>query len=174
MEHALLLNATYEPLRVVSWKKAITLVTLGKVEVIEEYDREVHSISFSIRLPSIIRLIRYVRKKKVGVKFSRQNIYARDKNQCLYCGKKLASEELTYDHVIPRSMGGRTEWTNIVTCCMECNRHKGGKTPQEAGMTLLRKPAKPEWLPILRITINIKQAPESWFDYLYWNVELES
>ena len=71
-------------------------------------------------------------------------------------------------------MGGRTEWTNIVTCCMECNRRKGGKIPHEAGMTLLRRPAKPEWLPILRITINIKQAPESWFDYLYWNVELES
>jgi 5-methylcytosine-specific restriction endonuclease McrA len=174
MESALLLNATYEPLRVVSWKKAITLVTLGKVEVIEEYEREVRSISFTIRLPSIIRLIRYVRKKKGGVKFSRQNIYARDKNQCQYCGRKLTSEELTYDHVIPRSMGGRTEWHNIVTCCMECNRHKGGKTPREAGMKLLRKPSKPEWLPILRITINIKQAPESWFDYLYWNVELES
>ena len=67
-----------------------------------------------------------------------------------------------------------TEWHNIVTCCMECNRHKGGKTPREAGMKLLRKPTKPEWLPILRITINIKQAPESWFDYLYWNVDLES
>jgi 5-methylcytosine-specific restriction endonuclease McrA len=174
MEHALLLNATYEPLRVVSWKKAITLVTLGKVEVIEEYDREIHSISFTIRVPSIIRLIRYIRKRKSGVKFSRQNIYARDKNQCQYCGRKLSSEELTYDHVIPRSLGGRTEWTNIVTCCMECNRKKGGKTPHQAEMQLLREPHKPEWLPILRITINVKQAPQSWFDYLYWNVELET
>jgi len=145
-----------------------------KVEVIEEYDREVRSISFTIRLPSIIRLIRYVRRKKSGVKFSRQNIYARDKNQCQYCGRKLSSEELTYDHLIPKSMGGKTEWTNIVTCCMDCNRKKGGRTPEDAQMGLLRKPEKPEWLPILRITINIKNAPESWLDYLYWNVELES
>jgi 5-methylcytosine-specific restriction endonuclease McrA len=174
MENALLLNATYEPLRVISWKKAITLVTMGKVEVIEEYDREVRSVSFTIRLPSIIRLIRYVRRKKSGVKFSRQNIYARDKNQCQYCGRKLSSEELTYDHLIPKSRGGKTEWTNIVTCCMDCNRKKGGRTPEDAQMGLLRKPEKPEWLPILRITINIKNAPESWLDYLYWNVELES
>lgn len=174
MESALLLNASFEPLRVVSWKRAITLVTLGKVEVIEEYDREVRSVSFTIRLPSIIRLIRYVRRRKSGVKFSRQNIYARDKNHCQYCGKKLSSEELTYDHVTPKSAGGKTEWSNIVTCCMECNRKKGGKTPAEAGMKLLRKPKKPEWLPILRITININKTPESWLDYLYWNVELEA
>jgi len=174
MESALLLNATYEPLRVVSWKKAITLVTLGKVEVIEEHDRHVRSVSFAIRLPSIIKLIKYVRKRHGGVKFSRQNIYARDLNRCQYCGQKLASHELTYDHVIPRAMGGRTDWTNIVTCCMDCNRRKGGKTPEAAGMRLLRTPTKPDWLPILRITINLDRAPQSWLDYLYWNVELET
>jgi 5-methylcytosine-specific restriction endonuclease McrA len=174
MENALLLNASYEPLRLVSWRKAITLVTLGKVEVIEEYDREVHSVSFTIRLPSVIRLIRFVRKKKMPVKFSRQNIYARDNYRCQYCNRKLSGNELTYDHILPRSMGGKTDWTNIVTCCIECNRRKGGRTPEQAGLRLVRPPEKPTWLPILRITINLRDAPESWLDYLYWDVELET
>jgi len=174
MESTLLLNATYEPLRIISWKKAIILVTLGKVEVIEEYDREIRSVSFTIKLPSVIRLLRYVRRKKSEVRFSRQNIYARDNYRCQYCGRKLSPDELTYDHVIPRSRGGRTEWTNIVTCCIECNKRKGGRTPEEAGMKLLRPPRKPEWLPLIRITISLKNAPRSWFDYLYWNIELEA
>jgi len=172
MEHVLLLNITYEPLRIINWKKAITLLLLGKVEVLEEYSREIRSVSFSIRLPSVVRLLRMVRKPKSPVKFSRQNIYARDKYRCQYCGEKFSSEELTYDHVVPRSRGGKTEWENIVTCCVDCNRRKGGRTPSEAGMKLIRKPVKPAWVPALRITIGIRQVPQSWRDYLYWNVEL--
>jgi 5-methylcytosine-specific restriction endonuclease McrA len=172
MENVLVLNITYEPLKIVDWRRAITLLFLGKVEVLEEYGREIHSVSFSVKLPSVVRLLRMVKRPKTPVKFSRQNIYARDKYCCQYCGHKSPPEELTYDHVLPKSRGGKTEWRNIVTCCVECNRKKGGLTPAEAGMKLVRKPFRPKWVPTLRITIGVREIPQSWRDYLYWNVEL--
>ena len=172
MEQVLLLNITYEPLRIINWKKAITLLCLGKVEVIEEYGRDIHSVSFTIKLPSVVRLLNLVKKPKSPVKFSRQNIYLRDKYRCQYCGLKHSTEELTYDHVLPKSRGGRTEWENIVTCCIGCNRKKGGRTPVEARMNLVRKPARPSWVPAIKITIGLKQIPQTWRDYLYWHVEM--
>ena len=172
MEQVLLLNITYEPLRVINWKKAITLFVLGKVEVLEEYGREIRSVSFTIKLPAVVRLLRMVKRPKAPVKFSRQNIYTRDKYTCQYCGERLPSEELTYDHVIPKSREGKTKWTNIVTCCIACNRKKGGRTPEEAHMRLIRSPSCPTWLPALKITIGFREVPKSWRDYLYWNVEL--
>lgn len=172
MDHVLLLNITYEPLKIINWKKALTLLFLGKVEVLEEYDKEVHSISFTIKLPSVVRLLKMIRWAKKPVKFSRQNIYIRDNYSCQYCGRKLSTDELTYDHVIPKSKGGKTVWENIVTCCPACNKRKGGKTPEEAGMKLLKRPKRPKWLPAIRITIGYRNIPQSWRDYLYWNVEL--
>lgn len=172
MEQVLLLNITYEPLRIINWKKAITLLLLNKVEVLEEYGREIHSVSFTVRLPSVVRLLRMVKKPKSSVRFSRQNIYARDRYHCQYCGSEFHPEDLTYDHVIPKSRGGKTEWRNIVTCCIECNRKKGGRTPSEAEMTILRQPSQPKWVPALRITIGFRDMPQSWRDYIYWNVEL--
>ncbi len=172
MEQVLLLNATYEPLIVINWKRAITLLFLGKVEVLEEYGQEIHSVSFSIKLPSVVRLLRMIKKPKTPIKFSRQNIYARDKYKCQYCGKRFPSEDLTYDHVTPKARGGGTKWTNIVTCCISCNRKKGGRTPAEARMKLIRKPFCPKWVPVLRATIGFKQVPSSWRDYLYWHIEL--
>jgi len=172
MENVLLLNITYEPLKIINWKKAITLLLLDKVEVIEEYNREIHSVSFVIKLPSVIRLLKMIRKPKTTIRFSRQNIYARDKYRCQYCKKQFPLEDLTYDHIIPRSRGGKTEWNNIVTCCIQCNRKKGGRSPAEAGMKLNRKPSCPKWLPALKITIGLNQMPLSWRDYLYWNLEL--
>ena len=172
MEHVLLLNITYEPLKIINWKKAITLLFLEKVEVLEEHAREIHSVSFTVKLPSVVRLLRMVKRPKAPVKFSRQNIYARDKYYCQYCGERYSSEELTYDHIIPKSRGGKTKWDNIVTCCVKCNRRKGGRTPGEAGMKLIRKPSRPTWLPALRITIGFREVPQTWRDYLYWNVEL--
>jgi 5-methylcytosine-specific restriction endonuclease McrA len=173
MEKTLLLNITYEPLRVISWQKAITLLTLGKVEVVEEYDRDVHSVSFSMKLPSVVRLLRFVKWRKNAIKFSRRNIYARDHERCQYCGEALPQQELTFDHVIPKSQGGDTSWENVVTCCLKCNGKKGGRTPKQAGMKLLSKPARPQWSMAVRLTIGIKHAPESWRDYLYWNIELK-
>jgi len=172
MEQVLLLNITYEPLKLIGWKRAITLLTLGKVEVIEEYGREIHSVTFTIKLPSVVRLLQMVRRPKNPVRFSRQNIYARDRYRCQYCGDKFASEELTYDHVTPKSRGGRTQWENIVTCCVNCNRQKGGRTPSEASMRLIKNPMRPTWVPSIRITIEVHKIPESWRDYLYWNVEI--
>ena len=178
MEQTLLLNATYEPLRVVHWQKAITLWCQGKVEIVAHYDREVRSVSFSMRLPSVIRLLRRIRVRRSVeyVPFSRANIYARDNHSCQYCGEVLASAELTFDHVVPVAHGGRKDWENIVTCCISCNRRKGGRTPEQAGMKLIRHPRRPDKLPphrMLRITFGLSHAPESWRDYVYWNVKLD-
>jgi 5-methylcytosine-specific restriction endonuclease McrA len=174
MQATLLLNASYEPLRIISWKKALTLLFSGKVEVIDEYESEVHSISFSVKLPSICRLIKYVRvKNRHRVKFSRANIYARDNYSCQYCGRRFPTEDLTFDHVVPVARGGVKKWDNIVTACFRCNHKKGGRTPAEAGMDLIREPVEPQWLPAHHITFRIKSPPDSWRDYLYWNVELD-
>jgi len=172
MEHVLLLNATFEPLKVIDWKRAVRLLTLGKVEVLEEYDREIRSITFAVRLPSVLRLLRFVRYRKKEVKFSRLNIYARDGFRCQYCGKGFESKELSFDHVVPRRYGGKTEWTNIVTACCRCNRKKGGRALREAGLKLLKKPRKPAWVPFMMVTIGVKSVPHTWRDYLYWNAEL--
>ena len=175
MEQTLLLNATYEPLRVVHWQKAITLWCQGKVEIVAVHDREIRAVTFSMKLPSVIRLLRRIRvRRKVDyVPFSRANIYARDHHSCQYCGDKFPTAELTFDHVVPVAQGGRKDWENIVTSCVCCNRKKGGRTPAEAGMHMLRAPKRPESAPAIRITVGLRNAPESWRDYLYWNVELD-
>ena len=175
MEQTLLLNATYEPLKVVHWQKAITLWCQGKVEIIASHDREIRAVSFSLRLPSVIRLLRYVRIKKRFdyVPFSRANIYARDGYHCQYCGDQFPTQELTFDHVVPVSQGGRKDWENIVTCCVACNRRKGGRTPEEARLRLIKPPRRPASAPAIRITIGLRDAPDSWRDYLYWNLELD-
>ena len=175
MQQALLLNASYEPLKVVHWQKAITLWCQGKVEVIAVHDREVRSVSVTFKLPSVIRLLRFVKIKRRFdyVPFSRANIYARDRHTCQYCNQVFSTADLTFDHVVPVAQGGRKDWENIVTCCVGCNRLKGGRTPAEAGMKLLRPPRRPDSAPAIRITIELRTAPESWRDYLYWNVELE-
>lgn len=169
MERVLLLNATYEPLRVISWKRAITLLTLDKVEVLETYDREVRSVTLAIRLPAVVRLIHLVRFRKHTVRFSRENIYIRDKYQCQYCASSMNANDLTYDHVIPKSMGGKTAWENIVTCCLPCNKKKGGRTPGQARMSLIRKAKRPSWHPMLMITRRIGNTPESWRAYLFYH-----
>lgn len=169
----LLLNATFEPLKVITWQRAVTMMFLGKVEVVEEYeDEEICSVSFSIKMPSVVRLLRMIRPRSRRVKFSRLNVFLRDRHTCQYCGAVLSTDDLTYDHIVPRSRGGRTEWENIVTACVDCNRKKGGRTPNEAGMRLLARPGRPDYLPELKVTIRFKRTPESWRDYLYWNVTL--
>jgi 5-methylcytosine-specific restriction endonuclease McrA len=175
MDQTLLLNATYEPLRVVHWQKAVTLWCQGKVEIISVYDREVRSVTFSFKLPSVIRLLRRIKIKRRFdyIPFSRANIYARDRYTCQYCGDGFPAGDLTFDHVVPVAHGGRKDWENIVTCCVGCNRRKGGRTPEEAGMRLVRVPKRPERVPAIRITFGVRDAPDSWRDYLYWNIELD-
>jgi 5-methylcytosine-specific restriction endonuclease McrA len=173
MEQVLLLNATFEPLKVIDWKRALKLLTLGKVEVLEEYGKEVRAVTFAVRLPSVLRLLRFVKNRKKEIKFSRLNIYARDEFRCQYCGEKSESRDLTFDHVVPRRKGGKTEWTNIVTACYRCNRIKGGRPLRETDLRLLKKPVKPDWVPFIIVSVGIRSVPEIWLDYLYWNAELK-
>ena len=175
MEQTLLLNASYEPLKVVHWQKAITLWCQGKVEVIAVHDREIRAVSVSFKLPSVIRLLRFVKIKRRFdyVPFSRANIYARDSHTCQYCHQVFQTPELTFDHVVPVAQGGRKDWDNIVSCCIACNRKKGGRTPEQARMRLIRQPKRPDKAPAVHITFGMRTAPESWRDYVYWNVELD-
>ncbi len=170
-----MLNATYEPLKVVDWRKAITMLCQDKVEVVSEYDREVRSVSITFKLPSVIRLLRYitVKRRMDYVPLSRANIYARDDHRCQYCGVGHPIEDLTFDHVVPVSQGGKKKWENIVTSCISCNRRKGGRTPAQAGMRVIRQPSRPSRSPVVRLTFGLRNAPESWRDYFYWNVELD-
>lgn len=174
MEHTLVLNATYEPLDVVSWQRAMTLWCQGKVEIVDTHEREVSAVTFTFRLPSIVRLLRYVRpRRRQQVQFTRANIYARDRYTCQYCVQKYNENELTFDHVIPVSRGGKRTWDNIVACCVDCNRRKGSRTPDEAGMKLHHLPKEPKYSTLFRITVGIRRTPESWHSFLYWNAELE-
>lgn len=163
----LLLNASYEPLSVITWQRAITLLFLDKVEILAEYDdRDIKSVNQAFKMPSVVRLYKYVRRRYMGIKFSRQNIYARDNYQCQYCGKKPSHADLSFDHVIPRSRKGKTCWENIVTCCVECNRKKGGRTPAEASMPLIKHPTKPRSMAQLTVQVHKYQPPKTWLDYL--------
>src|SRR5260370_7123475 len=145
MEQTLLLNATYEPLKVVHWQKAITLWCQGKVEVISVYDREVRSVSFSFKLPSVIRLLRYIKiKRQIDyVPFSRANIYARDEHTCQYCAEPLPSADLTFAHVVPVAQGGRKDCENIVTCGIPSNRRKAAPTPPQPRLPPIPSPHPP-------------------------------
>lgn len=175
MEQTLLLNATYEPIDVVNWQRAMTLWCQGKVEIVETHDREVHAVTFSFKLPSVVRLLRFVRcRRRQVVQFTRANIYTRDNYTCQYCRKVFTSNDLTFDHVIPVSRGGARNWDNIVTCCIPCNRKKGSQTPDEANMKLLRQPSRPAYTPIFRVTVGVRKTPESWRSWLYWNAELDT
>ncbi|MBI2944417.1 MAG: HNH endonuclease [Candidatus Wallbacteria bacterium] len=165
---ALLLNASYEPLRAIGWQRALILVFQGKVDVLDEYEQLVHSPRRSYRLPSVIRLQAFVRTQfRHEVRFSRENIFARDRFVCQYDGHRHPREQLTLDHVIPRHKGGRTDWDNIVTCCIPCNRRKGSKLPSQIGFRLLRRPARPSWQFSLRQLLGVRDVPPSWRAYLY-------
>jgi 5-methylcytosine-specific restriction endonuclease McrA len=172
MDQTLVLNASFEPLRIVPWQKAITLLFQGKVEVLAVHDREIRGVTVRVQLPSVLRLLRHVRMKRAfaDVPFSRANVYARDEHRCQYCGERFSPAQLTFDHVIPVARGGHKGWDNIVTCCIPCNRRKGDRFPEQAGMHLVRKPSRPRAHPHLTLSLGLKTAPESWRDYLYWDV----
>lgn len=175
----LVLDTSYVPVARVHWQRALTLLFMGKVEVVEEYeDREIRSVTMAIKMPSIIRFLRAMRSKKKAIKFSKENIYVRDSGKCQYCGNKISRAEMTYDHVVPRAQGGKTEWTNIVVSCNPCNQKKRNQTPAQAGMKLLTIPVRPKKLPE-HATFTLtwrKNDPPSWKDWLasyhYWNDEL--
>ena len=134
----------------------------------------ISTVNFDIAVPRIIRLLFYDRLPRKPVKFNRRNIYARDRNLCQYCGKKYPTSELSLDHIIPRSMGGNSAWDNVVCACTNCNVKKGGRTPKQARMTLIAKPAKPNRNPVIHLHLNHERY-HSWKQFLdnaYWSVEL--
>lgn len=170
MEQILVLNFTYEPLQVISWKRAVRMLFQEKVEVLEEYEREIRSVYLSLRIPSVLRLLRYVKVKRHHnqVKFTRTNIYSRDEYSCQYCGHKFPASHLTYDHVVPVARGGNKSWENIVTSCVRCNRKKGNRTPEEAGLKLLKRPKAPYGFPHrVHFLLWESKAPESWKNYIF-------
>lgn len=140
----------------------------------DEYEW-IHTVRFQIAVPRIIRLLLYDKLPRQDVKFNRRNIYARDGNRCQYCGRKYPTTELSLDHVIPRSQGGISTWENVVCCCIRCNVKKGGRTPEQARMSLIARPVKPRRSPV----INVRLADQrywSWKQFLdnaYWTVELK-
>ncbi|WP_437893830.1 HNH endonuclease [Sorangium sp. So ce124] len=154
------------PHKVIPWQTAVTMSFLGKVEVIEVYDDVIRSPSLSIKAPAVVRLKRPTLGMKRGVKFSRINVLLRDGFRCQYCGVQKVARELNYDHVIPRVQGGKTVWDNIVASCYACNSAKRGRTPEQAGMKLLRAPAKPKWLPPAPVMgLSERRIPELWAGY---------
>jgi 5-methylcytosine-specific restriction endonuclease McrA len=199
--NVLVLNKHYMAIRIVGARRAFALLFQELAEVVSleqgrysNYDFQswcevsqfkrnfepdghdwVSTVNFYIAVPRIIRLLFYDRLPRTDVKFNRRNIFARDKNRCQYCGKRYRTSELSLDHVIPRSIGGKAVWGNIVCACAECNVKKGGRTPKEAGMTLIQKPVKPKHNPLVHIHLG-EQRYRSWqqfLDHAYWSVELK-
>jgi 5-methylcytosine-specific restriction endonuclease McrA len=174
---ALVLNAdfrplSYYPLSLWPWQEVIKAVFLDRVDVISTYDQTIRSPSFEMQLPSVVALKSFVPQNRPPA-FTRFNLFLRDGFVCQYCGDP---DELTFDHVIPRSRGGRTTWENIVTACAPCNLTKGGRTPREAQMHPRRHPVRPT---AFELQDTGRRFPpnhlhESWLDYLYWDIELEA
>jgi 5-methylcytosine-specific restriction endonuclease McrA len=176
----LVLNAGWQPVTRIPWQRAITLLFLGKVELVEEYeDKTIRSVTFEVKMPSVVRFLRMLKRRKPVIRFSRENVYARDHGRCQYCSKPVTRAEATYDHVVPRSQGGGTHWENIVIACVPCNQAKGGKTPEQARMRLFTAPVKPTKLPqAIRLTFTwSKGMPSTWKNWLrdltYWHGSLE-
>jgi 5-methylcytosine-specific restriction endonuclease McrA len=200
-EKVLVLNRMYAAVRVVSARRAFSLLCKQIAEVIaiddgkylnydfeswieiaefqKQFEREKHdwvrTARIEIAVPKIIRLLGYDRFPKQMVKLNRRNLYARDNNRCQYCGMHFATKELTLDHVVPRVQGGEHTWENLVCACVKCNVRKGGRTPKQAGMKLVRKPVMPKRSPMLTIKLgNPKYASwKTFVDSAYWSVDLK-
>jgi len=199
--NVLVLNRSYMALRVVNVKRAFSLLFRELAEVVHidqgryvsydfsewcelselarEFEPDAHdwirTVRFDIAVPRIIRLAVYDRLPRQNVKFNRRNIYARDQNQCQYCGKRFSTSDLSLDHVVPRSQGGKASWDNIVCACLDCNIKKGGRTPAQAHLKLIRPPTKPRRNPVLTIKLADGRYAswKAFLDNAYWSVELK-
>ena len=191
----LVLNRAYLPIHITSVRRACSLLYQGIARAVdgqyqtfdfeswaalsaEIHDDKIGLVDRALRVPRVILLVGYDRIPKRHVRFSRFNVYARDRNTCQYCGKAFARNDLNLDHVIPRSQGGTSTWENVVCSCLRCNRQKGGCSPEQAGMQLLRKPFRPNWTPFVLETWSLRRHRE-WLPFLstvdaaYWNTELQ-
>ncbi len=171
MTDVLVLNFTYEALNITSFRRAVKLIFSGKAEVVHDRDRILASPTFEMRLPSIIRMLYYIRRPMQKVALTKKNILLRDDYVCQYCGVK--GERLTtVDHVIPRSRGGPSTWENLVCCCMRCNNRKNNRSPEHSNMTLRRKPKAPKYIPWIRVKRNT--LPGEWYKFLFlYDVSIE-
>jgi len=196
----LVLNRLFMAVRVVRAREAFVLLWKEIAEVVSvedetyntydfsswaqvsEYRRKfqphahewVRTVRFDLAVPRVIRLLTYDRVPKTRVRLNRRNLFARDGSRCQYCGRKFKTSDLSIDHVVPRSRGGRTEWTNVVCACLSCNVQKGGRTPREAHMRLIKKPRQPRFSPVITIRAGSRKY-RSWKQFLdaaYWHVEL--
>lgn len=175
----LVLNAdfrplSYFPLSTWTWQDAVKAVFLDRVSVLSEYEKEVRSPSFSMRLPSVIALRDFIPSARTPA-FTRFNVFLRDSFSCQYCEARRVTQELTFDHVVPRARGGRTSWENVVTACGPCNLRKGSKMPRECGMIPRVEPRRPT---SYELQDKGRHFPpnylhESWRDFLYWDSVLE-
>lgn len=176
---ALVLNADYRPLSYYplslwNWQDTVKAVFLDRVNILSEYDREIRSPGFAMRLPSVIALKDYIATSKRPA-FTRFNVFLRDRFSCQYCGDHFPTHDLTFDHVLPKSKGGKTSWTNVVTACGDCNLLKGNMLCQEIGLFPRQKPFAPS---SQQLQENGRAFPpnylhETWRDYLYWDSALE-
>lgn len=192
----LVLNRLWQAVNVCSVRRAMSLLFQGHAQVVlgddygdfqtfnfgewrgfsleQPHDDSIATVSLRLRVPRVILLLVYDRLPRKEVKFTRHNIFERDRNTCQYCGKTFDRTDLNLDHVIPKNRGGPTTWENIVCSCVPCNTRKGHRTPREARMALIRKPKRPKWRPFVQLNVGLK-AHDSWkhfLDVAYWNVEL--
>lgn len=188
----LMLNASWMPIDVITVAQAIEKICNYRAKFVDQdysvhdfdswtqlaaikNEPALHTATLSLRVPEVIVLTNYDKTPANRFVFSRRNVYRRDKYTCQYCGSRTKSEELTIDHVLPRSRGGKSTWTNCVLACFPCNSKKGDKTPLEAGMRLRRNPKKPKWSPQL-VVMKVRNVPVSWEHFVsdaYWNTELK-
>lgn len=197
----LVLNRHYMPIRIVGAKRAFSLLWRQLAEVVSLEDGQysnynfqswceisqlrytfqpdshdwITTVNFYIAVPRIIRLLCYDKLPRNDVKFNRRNIFARDKNRCQYCGKKFPTSELSLDHIVPRSLGGKSTWENVVCACTACNVKKGSMSMKKAGMTLIKRPIKPVHNPMVHVHLGHERY-RSWkqfLDHAYWSVELK-
>ena len=162
METILVLNSDYTPLNITTFKRAIILVIKGKAEIIKNDVDIIRTETTNYAKPLIIRLLNYISHKMKNFRVNRQRLYKRDNNECAYCGSK---KELTIDHIIPKSRGGKNSWSNLITCCLPCNLKKGDKTPDEAKMALRFMPKTPSFLSNDSSIIKIWEDYKSSFAY---------
>jgi len=167
MSRVLVLNATYEPLNVVSIRRAVILLLKEKAEIVEAAEAWLHAEQLALPCPLVIRLVYYVRiPRHFSLPLSRRTILARDFYTCQYCNQQFSRASLTIDHIVPRSRGGETRWENVVAACGPCNRRKGDRTPQEAGMPLQREPRRPRYLALT--LLEESSAHQTWNKYMYF------